>query len=265
VNDKIDGKQRVFHLPAFLSVYGKSRNTICSMEEAENHAKSKPRGIDNKFFGNQETNYMSYDEEQHKRSRVVIETPTARREVVQTVTARAPERRGVSTGVVAALVIGAVALVTILFLFILNRQNNGTEVTANVSTSATPLPQQPVIIQQQQPTPLPQTPIIIQQPGTTTTTQPPIIIEQPAPATTAPATSSAPSGTDDAAIQSAIDKKMAEDATLSTIGVTVTVSNGKATLIGTVDTQALKNQVERLVKAVKGVRTVDSQIIVSGG
>jgi hyperosmotically inducible periplasmic protein len=205
---------------------------------------------------------MSYDEEQHKRSRVVIETPTARREVVRTVTARAPERRGVSTGVVAALVIGAVALVTIIFLFILNRQNNGTEVTANVATSATPLPQQPVIIQQ--PTPQQQTPIIIQQPGATTTTQPPIIIEQPAPATTAPATTTT-SANDDAAIQSAIDKKMAEDATLSTVGVTVTVSDGKATLIGTVDTQALKSQVERLVKSVKGVRTVDSQIIVSGG
>jgi hypothetical protein len=209
---------------------------------------------------------MSYDEEQHKRSRVVIETPTARREVVQTVTARAPERRGVSTGVVAALVIGAVALVTILFLFILNRQNTGTEVNANVSTAATPLPQQPVIIQQ--PTPQQQTPIIIQQPGTTTTSQPPIIIEQPAPVTTAPATTTTttkPSGTDDSAIQSAIDKKMAEDATLSTVGVTVTVLDGKATLIGTVDTQALKTQVERLVKSVKGVRTVDSQIIVSGG
>jgi hyperosmotically inducible protein len=205
---------------------------------------------------------MSYDEEQHKRSRVVIETPTARREVVQTVTARVPERRGVSTGVVAALVIGAVALVTLLFLFILNRQNPGTEVSANVSTTATPLPQQPVIIQQQ-PTPQQQTPIIIQQPGTTTT-QPPIIIEQPAPATTAPATTTT-SGTDDATIQSAIDKKMAEDATLSTVGVTVTVLDGKATLIGTVETQALKNQVERLVKSVKGVRAVDSQIIVSGG
>jgi hypothetical protein len=206
---------------------------------------------------------MAYDEEQNKRSRVVIETPTARREVVQTVTARAPERRGVSTGVVAALVIGAVALVTLLFLFILNRQSPGTEVTANVSTTATPLPQQPVIIQQ--PTPLPQTPIIIQQPGTTTTTQPPIIIEQPAPATTAPATTTTTSGSDDAAIQSAIDKKMAEDATLSTVGVTITVLDGKATLIGTVDTQALKNQVERLVRSVKGVRAVDSQIIVSGG
>lgn len=205
---------------------------------------------------------MAYDEEQQKRSRVVIETPTARREVVQTVTARAPERRGVSTGVVAALVIGTVALVTLLFLFILNRQNSGTEVTANVQTAERPVQQQPVIIQQQ-PTPLPQTPIIIQQPATTTA-QPPIIIEQPAPATTAPETAR-PGGTDDSAIQSAIDKKMAEDATLSTVGVSITVTDGKATLIGTVDTQALKNQVERLVKTVKGVRTVDNQIIVSAG
>jgi hypothetical protein len=207
---------------------------------------------------------MSYDEEQQKRSRVVIETPTARREVVRTVTARAPERRGVSTGVVAALVIGAVALVTLLFLFILNRDKTGTEVTANVSTTATPLPQQPVTIQQQ-PAPMQQPPIIIQQPATTTTSQPPVIIEQPAPAAAAPATTSRPSGTDDATIQSAIDKKMAEDATLSTVGVTVTVLDGKATLIGTVNTQALKSQVERLVRGVKGVRTIDSQILVSGG
>lgn len=203
---------------------------------------------------------MSYDEEQHKRSRVVIETPTARREEVRTVVARAPERRGVSTGVVAALVIGAVALVTLLFLFILNRQQSTeTAVNANVQTTQ-PTPVQPVIIQQ--PTPQQQTPIIIQQPATTT--QPPVIIEQPAPTTTtAPATTS--SGTDDGAIQSAIDKKMAEDATLSTVGVTVTVMEGKVTLIGTVDSAALKNQVERLVKSVRGVRTVDNQIIVSGG
>jgi cell division protein FtsL len=205
---------------------------------------------------------MAYDdEEKHKRSRVVIETPTARREVVQTTTARVPERRGVSTGVVAALVIGSIALVTLLFLFILNRQNTATEVNANVQTAERPIQQQPVIIQQQ-PTPLPQTPIIIQQPATTT--QPPVIIEQPAPVAAPPATTSS-SGNGDSAIQSAIDKKMAEDATLSTVGVTATVSDGKVTLIGSVDTQALKNQVERLVKTIKGVRTVDNQIIVSGG
>jgi hypothetical protein len=209
--------------------------------------------------------FMSQDEEQQKRSRVVIQTPTARREVVETVVARsAPERRGVSTGVVAALVIGSVALVTLLFLFLLNRQSEGTAVTANVQTTSapTPLPQQPIIVQQ--PTPLPQqAPIIIEQPSTTTTQPAPVIIQQPAPATTSPGT--APGGADDTAIQSAIDKRMAEDATLSTLGVTATVLDGKVTLIGTVDTAALKNQVERLVKAVKGVKVVDNQIIVQGG
>lgn len=208
---------------------------------------------------------MAYDDEQLKRSRVVIETPTARREVVQTVTAREPVRRGISGGVVAALVIGSVALVTLLFLFILNRQQEAvTEVNANVRSTSAPQPAQPVIIEQA-PAPQTQPPIIIQQPATTTTTQPPIIIEQPAPATAPPATSSRPTGTDDAAIQSEIDKRMAEDAALSTLGVTATVLDGKVTLIGTVESQALKNQVERMVKAIKGVRTVDNQVIVSAG
>ena len=209
---------------------------------------------------------MAYDEEQHKRSRVVIETPTARREVVQTTSARAPERRGISGGVVAALVIGSVALVTILFLFILNRQNNETTtVDANVRTStaaATPA-QQPVIIQQQ-PTPLPQQPIIIQQPAPVAD-QPPVIIQQPAPpVTTGGATvASKPSGSDDTAIQSEIDKRISHDSTLSTADVTATVIEGKVTLIGTVDSQAIKNQVEHLVKAVKGVKAVDNQLLVS--
>lgn len=202
---------------------------------------------------------MAYDDEEQKRSRVVIETPTARREVVRTVTARSPERRGVSTGVVAALVIGAVALVTLLFLFILNRQTPGTEVNANVQTSATPLQQPPVILQQ--PTPMQQPPIIIQQPATTS--QAPIIIEQPAPPAVASGTTTSSSASNDTLIQSAIDKKMAEDAALSTAAVTVTVSEGKVTIIGTADSQSIKDQVERLVKSVKGVRTVDNQVIVS--
>jgi hypothetical protein len=208
---------------------------------------------------------MAYDEEQQKRSRVVIETPTARREVVQTTTARAPERRsGVSTGVVAALVIGAVALVTLLFLFILNRQNTATEVNANVRTTTTPTPvQQPMIVQQPAPVQQ-QPPIIIQQPGATTA-QPPVIINQPAPATSSTDTSSRSGGSDDSAIQSEIDKKMSEDAALSTVAVTATVASGKVTLIGTVDTQAIKGQVERLVKSIRGVKNVDNQIIVSGG
>ena len=207
---------------------------------------------------------MSYDEEQHKRSRVVIETPTARREVVQTTTARTPERRGVSTGVVAALVIGSVALVTILFLFLLNRQNTATEVNSNVRTTTTPTPmQQPMVVQQPAPVQQ-QPPIIIQQPGATTS-QPPVIINQPAPPAATSEAASRPGGTDDSAIQSAIDKKMMEDATLSTAAVTATVSGGKVTLIGTAETRIIKDQAERLVKSIKGVKSVDNQIVVSGG
>lgn len=208
---------------------------------------------------------MAYDEEQHKKSRVVIETPTARREVEQSTTARAPERRGISTGAVAALVIGAVALVTILFLFILNRKNDDTTANTNsrttTTTTQTPLPQ-PVIVQQATPLPQPQ-PIIIQQPAQAAS-QPPVIIEQPA-TSSATTTTSKPSGTDDTAIQSEIDKRVSQDATLSTVAVTATVSGGKVTLSGTVDTPAIKSQVEKLVKAIKGVKSVDNQIVVSGG
>jgi hypothetical protein len=211
---------------------------------------------------------MAYDEEQHKRSRVVIETPTARREVVQTTTTREPERRGLSTGAVAALVIGAVALVTLLFLYILHLQNNDTTVNSNTrtTTTSTPAPVQPTIIQQAPP-PQSQQPIIIQQPAPAAN-QPPVIIEQPASSTTSSSTTtttSKPSGTDDTAIQSAIDKRMAEDATLSTVNVTPTVSDGKVTLIGTVDSSAIKNQIEKLIRTIKGVKNVDNQIVVSGG
>lgn len=211
---------------------------------------------------------MAFDEEQHRRSRIVVETPAARREVVRTTTARVPERRGVPAGVVAAIVIGSVALVTVLFLYILNRQSNDTTVstdTHTASTQPTPL-QQPIIIQQQ-PTPLPQTPVIVQQPAPTTS-QPLVIVEQQpatvAPPPSAPVTASK-AGADDATIQSEIDKRMSEDAALSTVGVTATVQSGKVTLIGTVDSQAIKDRIERMVKALKGVKTVDNQIIVSAG
>jgi len=200
---------------------------------------------------------MAYDDEQTRKSRVVVETPTARREVVRTETAHVPERRGVSGGMVAALVIGAVALVTILFLFLMNRQTEDTT-NANVTLAS-------------QPTPLPQTTIIEQAPPQQ---QPPIIIQQPAPATqpapvivTQPAPSSGESrssGPDDATIQSNIQKRFSDDQTLASLGLTALVIDGKVTLTGTVKTEALKRQVERLVKAVRGVRSVDNQLLVLG-
>ena len=201
---------------------------------------------------------MAYDDEQTRKSRVVVETPNARREVVHTDTARVPERSGMSGGLVAALVIAAVALVTILFLFLMSRQTEDTT-NANVALTAqqpTPLPQTTIV---QQPAPQQQPPIIIQQPAAPATQPAPIIV--PAPATSGGTTRG---GVDDTTIQSNIEKRFSDDPTFSSLGLSVMVIDGKATLTGTVKTQTLKNQIERLVKGVKGVREVDNQILVAG-
>jgi hypothetical protein len=207
---------------------------------------------------------MSYDEQQQRRSRVVVETPTARREVVETQVARVPERRGMSGGAVAALVIGAVALVTILFLFLMNRQD---EVNANVRVATAPTPvQQPVVVQQPAPA-QPQQPVIIQQPAPPTTSAAPVIITPPSTSTSSSSTTTtgaAPSGTDDASVQSGVDKKLSDDTTLGSLGILATVIDGRVTLTGTVNSEDLKTRAERLVKAVKGVKRVDNQITVSG-
>ena len=194
---------------------------------------------------------MAYDEQQSESRRVVVETPNARREVVHSEAVRYPERSGVSGAVLAAIVVGVIALATIIILFVMNQQQND----ANANLAQTP--PQTTIVQQpaQQPA---QQPVIVQQPAT----QPaPVIINgQPAPAAGGSTTTS--TGPDDGTIQTAVDKKLNDDPTLSSLGITVTVLNGKATLMGTVKTEALKSQVERAVRNVKGVKSVDNQISV---
>jgi hyperosmotically inducible protein len=86
-------------------------------------------------------------------------------------------------------------------------------------------------------------------------------VTQPAPDSGSSTTSS---GTDDMAIQTNVDKKISEDQTISTLGITAIVIDGKVTLSGTVNTETLKAQAERLVKGVKGVRSVENKIIVTG-
>jgi hypothetical protein len=194
---------------------------------------------------------MSYEEEQQRRSRVVVETPTARREVVRTETAHVPNREGFSTGAVAALVVGAVALVTILFLFLMNNQQQTNNSNLPVATTTQPQ-QQPVIVQQPA-TAQQQPPIIVQQPAS-----------QPAPViVTGPPAGSATSGTnDDNTVQMAVDKRISDDPTVSSLGVTALVMDGKVTLTGTVNSEDMKSRVERLIKDIKGVRAVDNKLIV---
>jgi len=192
---------------------------------------------------------MAYDEEEARRSRVVVETPTERREVVHSQSVR--DNSGISAGMVGVLVVVAIALITMLDLFWISSQ----PATDNANLAATQPPPTTVV---QQPAPAQQPPVIIQQPAPAT--QPaPIIVTPPAGGTTAPPTQSVNM---DSTIQSAVDKKISDDPEISTLGITASVIDGKATLIGTVKTEALKTQVERLVKSVKGVKSVDNQISV---
>jgi hypothetical protein len=194
---------------------------------------------------------MAYDDEQAKRSRVVVETPTSRREVTRTESV-SNDRGGISGATVGVIVVVAIALITIVVLFLMNGQN-ADNANANLAAQQQPA-QQPVIVQQpaqQQP------PVIIQQPAPAAN-QPPVVINQPA-----PSGGSAPvNNSNDGAIQTAIDKKISDDPTLSSLGVTATVLDGKVTLTGTVKSEALKSQVDRMIRSVKGVKQVDNQIVV---
>lgn len=194
---------------------------------------------------------MAYDEEQARKSRVVVETPTERREVVSSHSVRTPDNSGISAGMVGVLVVVAIALITMLVLFWLSSQPSTTD-NANLAAA-----QQPPTTVVQQPAPVQQPPVIIQQPAPAT--QPaPIIVTQPSGGATAPAETT----NMDSTIQAAIDKKIADDPEISTLGITASVLDGKVMLMGTVKTEEVKTRIERMVKQVKGVKSVDNQISV---
>ncbi len=194
---------------------------------------------------------MAYDEEQARKSRVVVETPNERREVVSSQSVR--DNSGISAGMVGVLVVVAIALITMLVLFWLSNQPT----TDNANMTAQ---QPPTVVQQ--PAPAQQPPVIIQQPAPAT--QPaPIIVSPPAGGSTSSASTTTAESVDmDSTIQAAVDKRLIDDPELSTLGITATVLNGKVMLVGTVKTEALKTLAERVVKQVKGVKEVDNQISV---
>ena len=220
---------------------------------------------------------MSYEEEQRKRSRVVIETPSERREVVEQQTVRyppqgyapPPERSGYSAGMLATVALVAIAATAIVFLFLTNSGGDSTETNINIraATQPTPFTQAPVVVQ----TPLTQpTPIIVQQ--VPQTVPAPVIIQAPPatdpaavapPATTATAAPAAPAPSDDAALQQRIDKSFADDPAVAAATIDATVVNGRVKLSGTVSSDAVKQRAERLAYAVKGVLGVDNRIVVA--
>src|SRR6185369_15631346 len=142
---------------------------------------------------------MSYEEQQTRNSRVVVDTPTERREVVSSQSVHTPDRSGISAGLVGVLVVVAIALVTILVLFWMNSQP-ASDQNANLAAAQQ---QPPTVVQQ---APVLQPPVIIQQPAPATQTAP-IIIAPPAGGSTQPTAPASAPANDDSTIQMNIDKQ----------------------------------------------------------
>lgn len=180
---------------------------------------------------------------------VVVNSPGQRSEVVtertQTV---APEPRS-STGTIAIVAVVAIAAIAVVLYIVTNRNANE---AANRNANLDVASQAPPATTLQQPAQ--QQPVIIQQPAQ----QAPVIIQQPAQQNERANTSA----NDDANMQDIATRRLAEEPGMA--GVVMTVTDAQAVLTGTVSTAANKAKAEQMVKAVRGMKSVDNKIVVTG-
>ena len=188
--------------------------------------------------------YPNREVEQHH---VVVNTPGERRETVTARTETGPREVSMSPGMVAVIVLLAILAIGLTFYVVSNKNANeaaNRQATLEASQQANQQPPPPAIIPQQPP-------VIVQQPAPPA--QAPVIVQQP------PAQPSS-SVLDDTTVQDAVTKRLTDDSSLAAL--TVIVIDGRATLNGTVDKPELKARAERVVKGVRGVKSVDNKIVV---
>jgi hypothetical protein len=185
---------------------------------------------------------------------VVVNSPGQRREIVTERTARGPEKAGLSTGTTALIAVLAIVAIGVIVYLVTNRNaNESANRNANVDVASQSNPQQPPVIIQQ-PAPAQQAPVIIQQPAQ----QAPVIVQQPAP----PSQRENTSANDDANMQDIATKRLTEEPDMA--AVVISINDARAVLTGTVSSAAAKAKAEQLVKAVRGVKSVDNKIEVTG-
>lgn len=194
-----------------------------------------------------------YPNESTEQRRVVVDGPGERREIVTERTQSAPRESGISAGTVAIVTILVVMVVGAIFYFVSSRNaNEAANRNANLdaaSQASAEHPQSTTIVQQ----PAAPAPVIIQQPALGQ--QAPVIIQQPAPPNTRD------SASDDANMQEVATKRLTEESDMGS--VLITISDSQAVLTGSVKSAATKAKAERLVKAVRGVKSVDNKLVIS--
>jgi len=187
---------------------------------------------------------MSY--QTRRRKRIVIETSSGRHQRSNRPIGR-QTRTGTSEGIVALTVIGAAALATFIALFLTSRPYDPMNSTlAPVQT----VPSGSLAIQ---PSP---------KPSPTISPSPQQNLAGGAVPSPEPTVETAPVA-DDAGIQSQIERTLASDPVLSKLDVSTLVEGGKVTIVGSVRSADLKQRVERTLRSVKGVISVDNQLVVT--
>ena len=188
--------------------------------------------------------------EERVQKHVVVNSPGQRSEVLTERTERGPRESRLSVGTIAIVAILAIAAIFVVIYLVNNRnanesanRNTNLDVAASQTTTHDAPPT--TIIQQ----PAQQAPVIIQQPAQ----QAPVIIQQPA---------QRDSASDDANMQDVATKRLGEERDLNAVSITIT--DARAFLTGTVNSSTTRAKAERLVKEVRGVKSVDNKIVISG-
>ena len=187
--------------------------------------------------------------EERVQKHIVVNSPGQRREILTERTERGPRESRSPAGAIAIVAILAIAAIGVVLYIVSNRNANESanrNANLDVAASQTDSHQQPATIIQQ---PAQQAPVIIQQPAPPA----PVIIQQPNPRDSA---------SDDANMQEVATKRLNDEPGMTTVSIAIT--EARAVLTGTVNTAATKAKAEQLVKGVRGVKSVDNQIVVSG-
>ena len=181
-----------------------------------------------------------------RRNRIVIETPTTRKQRGARPVRRQPSP-GASEWILALTVIGAAALATFIALFLTSRPYDP------MNSTLAPVQTVPSGSLAMQPSPKP-SPAISPSPQQNLAGG---VVPSPEPTVE---TATVP---DDAGIQSQIERTLASDPVLSKLDVSTLVEGGKVTIVGSVRSADLKQRVEKTLRSVKGVISVDNQLVVT--
>ena len=155
---------------------------------------------------------------------------------------RSVRKPGPREWVLALVIIGAAALATFLALFLTSRPYDPMNSTVQPQQS---VPQGQLQLQS---TPTPS-------PSTSPTAKPTVSAAESSgePAQPPP---------DDATVQQEIEQALHSDSALADLDISTIVEGGHVTIVGSVRSPELKQRVVRVVRGIKGVSSIDNQLVV---